>query len=1057
MHLPHSPIAVVGVGCRFPGAADIAAYWELLSGGVDAIRETPRDRWDVDALYDAEPATPGKTSTRWGGFLDDVADFDPAFFGISGREAEKMDPQQRLLLEVAWEALEQGGIPVDGLADSPTGVFVGISNSDYSRLMFRGLDSLTAYSATGTSLSIAANRISYLFNLRGPSVAVDTACSSSLVAVHLACQSLRSGESNLALAGGVNMMLTPEGTITFSQARMMSPDGRCKTFDAKADGYVRGEGCGVVVLKRLEDAERDGNRILAVVRGSAVNQDGLTNGLTAPNGPSQQDVLRAALNDAHLNPHDVEYVEAHGTGTSLGDPIEVRSLKSVLAIDRPVEKPLRIASVKTNIGHLESAAGVAGLVKCILSLTHQQIPPHLHFQELNPYIDLSDAPIEIPLAPTAWKAPSGQRNAGVSAFGFGGTNCHVIVGDYAGGLEKTALTDFQRPQHLLALSAANRSGLSEVAEQYAELIAENSDLEIADLCYSANVGRTKLGVRQGLVVDSREAALKQLRQLANASQDEENGAKRRKQKTAFLFTGQGSQYFGMSRTLYETQPIYRATLDRCASILAQYDVPLIDILFGDDAEAVNQTAYTQPALFAVEYALYELWKSWGVEPDMVIGHSVGEYVAACAARVFLLGDALKLIALRGKLMNSLPAGGGMVAISAGPAVVDPLVVAQGGKLTVAAYNSSQQTVISGDLAALEEAIAACEKQGVRATRLTVSHAFHSPLMDPILDEFEEAVSQIKLYPASIPLASNLTGEWAGDEITTPQYWRRHLREAVRFGDGMALLGKKGAKVFIEIGPNPILTGLGRATLDSRQLHWLPSLRAKRNEWQTLLGSLGQLFELGGKIDWLGFEAGYARKRIDLPTYPFQKTRFWAPDNMSAAVAGEPSTGGRATPIAGGHPLLGVSHPTALDEKLYESTLSASRPSYLRDHQLFGQPVFPATGYFEIALAAGRDHFAAANVAIEELNVHQPLVLDETLRTVQTLVSPGDSVCDFRILSCERSGELDAVWKLHASGKLALSDAIPAELKLQDVYYRMEREIEVEPFYAACRASGLDYG
>ncbi|UUO06408.1 aminotransferase class I/II-fold pyridoxal phosphate-dependent enzyme [Blastopirellula sp. J2-11] len=1057
MQLPHSPIAVVGVGCRFPGAADIAAYWELLAGGVDAIRETPRDRWDVDALYSSEPATPGKTSTRWGGFLDEVADFDPAFFGISGREAEKMDPQQRLLLEVAWESLEQAGIPVDSLADSATGVFVGISNSDYQRLMFRGLDSLTAYSATGTSLSIAANRISYLFNLRGPSVAIDTACSSSLVAVHLACQSLRSGESNLALAGGVNMMLTPEGTITFSQARMMAPDGRCKTFDAKADGYVRGEGCGMVVLKRLEDAERDGDQVLAVVRGSAVNQDGLTNGLTAPNGPSQQDVLRAALADAQLDPHDVEYIEAHGTGTSLGDPIEVRSLKSVLAVDRPAGKPLRIASVKTNIGHLESAAGVAGLVKCILSLTHQQIPPHLHFHELNPYIDLTDAPIEIPLAPTAWNSPAGERIAGVSAFGFGGTNCHVIVGDYVGPSPKETFTDLQRPQHVVTLSAASTIGLAEVATQYADLLAEQTDLEIADFAYSVNVGRSKLEVRRGLVVDSREAALKQLHKIAQTAPSQENGAKRRKLKTAFLFTGQGSQYFGMSRTLYETQPIYRATLDRCAAILAPYDVPLLEILFGADADVVNQTAYTQPALFAVEYALFELWKSWGVEPDMVIGHSVGEYVAACAARVFSLEDGLKLIALRGKLMNSLPAGGGMVAIAAGPAVVDPLVAAQADKLSVAAYNSPQQTVISGELTALETAIAACEKQGVRATRLTVSHAFHSPLMDPILDEFEKTVRQIDLHPAAIPLAANLTGAWAGDEIMTPQYWRRHLREAVRFGDGMALLGKKGAKTFIEIGPNPILTGLGRATLDNKDLHWLPSLRAKRDEWQTLLGSLAQLFELGGKIDWQGFEAGYARTKRELPTYPFQRTRFWAPDNMSAATENGAYHSTATTPIVGGHPLLGVLHPTALDEKLYESTLSASRPAYLRDHQLFGQPVFPATGYIEIAMAAGREHFAAANVAIEGLNIHQPLLLDESLRSLQTLVSPGDAVCDFRILSCETSGESDSVWKLHASGKIALTDAAPVELKLQDVYYKMEGEVDVEPFYAACRASGLDYG
>lgn len=1059
MQPKHEPIAVIGIGCRLPGADSPEAFWNLLIEGRDAIGDVPPDRWDVDRLFDPEPATPGKMYTRKGGFLGNVADFDPTLFGISGREAEKMDPQQRLLLEVTWEAFEDAGIPVKSLGDSATGVYVGISNSDYQRLLFRGLESLSAYSATGTSLSIAANRLSYLFNFRGPSIAVDTACSSSLVAAHLACQGLQSGETDLAVAAGVNLILTPEGTITFCQARMMAPDGRCKTFDAKADGYVRGEGCGAVILKRLSDAERDGDRILAVIQGTAVNQDGLTNGLTAPNGPSQQEVLRAALADANLEPQAIELIEAHGTGTSLGDPIEVRSLKTVLGTDRDEKQPLRIGSVKTNIGHLESAAGVAGLLKLVLSLSKGQIPPHLNFETLNPYIDLRGAQVEIVTEAKSWNSKPGERTAGVSAFGFGGTNCHLIVGDYVSkSSPSTEKPEQERPRHIIPLSTQTADGLPLLAERYLEAI-KSEDVSLADFAHSVAVGRSTLDVRTTVNATTKEDAVAALQKLAEKTPS--NGEiVRRRNKVVFLFTGQGSQYPGMGRELYDTQPVYRDAIDRCAAELAKYNVPLLDVLFADsESKTIHQTAMSQPTLFATEYALYQLWKSWGVTPSMAIGHSVGEYVAACAAGVFSLEDALRLIALRGKLMQSLPAGGAMLAVSAGADRISTLVNGHSSKVSVAAVNSPQQTVLSGAAEAIDEMAELCQNEGIRATRLTVSHAFHSPLMEPILDEFEQAVTSIEMKPASFPIAANLTGELSKDTFTKPDYWRQHLREAVRFADGIQAIADKGGNVFVEIGPQPVLSGLGRVSVPGKENAWLPSLRSGRDDWQMMLNSLGELYEIGIPIDWNAFDSPYPRKRVELPTYPFVRSRFWVPDTMPVSSGEDFGTATGLMPTRTSHPLLGVQIPTATDEVLYQTNLAPGFPAYLNDHQLFGQPVFPATAYVELALAAAKNHFEAGQFAVQQLQVQQPLVFAEQhSKTLQVVLLPEElGYASFRILSAESSEASEIVWKLHAAGKIIPADARPEKADLQDAFFRMEKQVDVAEFYQGAKQSGLQYG
>ncbi|NEO89529.1 MAG: type I polyketide synthase [Moorea sp. SIO3G5] len=924
-------VAIIGIGCRFPGAKNPQAFWQLLRQGIDGIVEIPPERWDVDAFYEKDPATPGKMNTRWGGFLENIDQFDPRFFRISPHEAKYMDPQHRLVLEVAWEALENAGIAPEQLAGSHTGVFLGITGSDYERLggynskTSSSFSHLSAYSGTGTGLCIAANRISYALNLRGPSLAIDTACSSSLVAIHYACQSLRSGESNLGLVGGVNLMLFPAPTIAFSQSGMMAADGRCKTFDASADGYVRGEGCGLVVLKRLSDALRDGDNIQAIIRGSAVNQDGLTNGLTAPNGPSQQAVIRQALENARCQPAQISYVEAHGTGTSLGDPIEMRSLKTVLMQDRSPDQPCWIGSVKTNIGHLEPAAGIAGLIKVVLSLQHKEIPPHLHFKQLNPYISLKGTPFSIPTERQSWSVASERRLAGVSAFSFGGTNCHVILEEAPkqfksrsrsvgfaesplallnqefksrsrsvgfaesplaplnkGGNSKVKSEEFiERPCHILTLSAKCDKALLQLAQRYQQFLDTNPTTSIADICFTANTGRTHFKHRLAVVATSTEQLRQRLKAIETVGKTTGlvmgQVTTKKRPKIAFLFTGQGSQYVNMGRELYSTEPSFRKTLEQCDAILRLYqEKPLLSILYPEPGETsvIDQTAYTQPALFAIEYALAQLWKSWGIEPDVVMGHSVGEYVAACVAGVFSLEDGLKLIASRGSLMQALPPGGEMVAVLASPSQVEKAIAPYPEEVAIAAINGPMSLVISGQRQAINAVCATLKADGVKIKPLQVSHAFHSPLMEPMLAEFEAVASEVIYSKPRIPLISNVTGKVANDDIATPQYWIRHVQQPVRFAEGMETLHQEGYEVFVEIGPKPILLGMGRQCLPENIGVWLPSLRPRKQEWQLLLESLAQLYVRGVAVDWSGISRNDTACKVVLPTYPWQRQRYW---------------------------------------------------------------------------------------------------------------------------------------------------------------------------------------
>lgn len=874
------PLAIIGLGCRLPGAGDPEAYWRLLRQGGDAITEVPSDRWDANSFYDPRAGTPGKMNTRWGGFLSRVDQFDPSFFSIAPREAERLDPQQRLLLEVAWEALEDAGVAAERIRGTATGVFVGISTYDYWRLQTDNLDSIDAYVGTGNALSLAANRLSYFFDLRGPSLAIDTACSSSLTAMHMACQSLRTGESELALVGGVNLILSPELNLAFSQARMMAADGRCKTFDAAADGYVRGEGCGVVVLKRLSDAARDGNRILALVRGSAINQDGHSSGLTAPNGLAQQAVIRQALRQAGVQPAQIGYVEAHGTGTPLGDPIELEALQAVLAPGRSPDQPCVVGSVKTNIGHLEAAAGLAGLIKVVLSLRHGEIPPVLHFKALNPHLSLTGSNFLIPTRCLPWPSGNRPRLAGVSSFGFGGTNAHVVI-EEAPALNRAA-SKFERPLHLFTLSARSEGGLREQARRYEAFLAAHPEAPLADVCFTANTGRTHFTHRRAVLADSLDQLRERLAGGETGSGAEDLGAAsvsgRSQPKVAFLFTGQGSQYVGMGRRLYETQPTFRETLDRCDHLLRLHmEQPLLSVLYpepGTDSP-LDQTAYTQPALFALEYALAELWRSWGIQPDAVMGHSVGEYVAACLAGVFSLEDGLNLIAHRGRLMQALPREGAMATVSATEELVTAALRPYQRDVSIAAVNGLDQIVISGRRQSLEAILNDLEQRGVRARWLTVSHAFHSPLMEPALKEFERIASGVSFAAPRLELVSNLTGEiFKPGQVPDVAYWSRQLRETVRFSAGMNSLRETGSQVFVEIGPSATLLGMGRRCLPEGAGQWFPSLRKGQSEWRQILKSLGSLYLQGVVVDWAGFDQDYSRCSLSLPTYPFQRERYW---------------------------------------------------------------------------------------------------------------------------------------------------------------------------------------
>jgi acyl transferase domain-containing protein/acyl-CoA synthetase (AMP-forming)/AMP-acid ligase II/acyl carrier protein len=1055
------PIAIVGMGCRFPGGVvNPEQFWRLLIEGTDAVGEVPSYRWNVDDYYDPEPGVMAKSYTRWGGFIEGVDQFDPEFFGVSPREAAFIDPQQRLLLEVAWEAFEDAGLPPSRLAGTNTGVYVGAISVDWAYLVGRDLANINGHVGVGGAHSILSNRISYLLDLHGPSLTLDSACSSSLVTVHLACRALRRRDCNVALAGGVNLILTPEMTIALSHARMMSPTGRCKAFDASADGYVRGEGCGLIVLKRLSEAVAAGDRVLGIIRGTAVNQDGRTNGLVAPSGRAQEACIRAALAEASLRPRQISYVEAHGTGTALGDPIEVQALVAALGTERDAERPLLVGSVKTNIGHLESAAGIAGLMKTVLALQHGVIPPHLHLKKLNKLLGVEGTAIAFPVQPSPLPPADEPVYAGVSSFGFGGTNSHVVLeGPPA---KPPVLADrVDRPRHVLTLSARSPEALKLLAQRFADRLGAEPAPDLADVAWSANTGRTHFPYRLAVSATTAAEASGLLRAFVEGKEGPGLFTGEAHGKTApavaFLMTGQGSQYAGMGRGLYEALPVFRDALDRCDAWLRPYlDMPLLDVIYPKEGvtSPIDETRYTQPALFALEYALVEVWRSWGVEPAAVLGHSVGEYAAACAAGVLAPKDGAWLVSERARLMQALPTGGVMAAVMAPEERVRQALEAVGPGVSVAAVNGPANIVVSGPRELVEQVTALLAAEGVRSQRLVTSHAFHSSLLEPMLGDLERAAASVTFAEKRLEIISNLTGQpVANGLLGEPAYWRRHAREPVQFAQSMQCLADRGHELFLEIGPHPTLLGMARRCLTNHDAQWLPSLRRNVDDWQALLESLAMLYVRGVNVDWTAFDRGYVRRRVSLPTYPFQRQSYWVgkvgamPQVMINGVwPQQPIASGPASGLLL-HPLLGRRIVAPISERIFENTVTASSPALLADHKVHGIVVVPCANLIETVLAAGA-RLGKEHWAIDELALHEPLVLnDKVQRTLQTIVAPeGAERASFRIVARNEgeSPDLESAWTTHATGSLRRDVSAVANGRPFDPADALER-IAARPF------------
>jgi 1-acyl-sn-glycerol-3-phosphate acyltransferase len=1041
MTAPQEPIAVIGIACRFPRGADTPGkFWSLLRNGVDAISEIPSDRFDVERVFDADPTQPGKLYARWGGFVDGIDRFDAGFFGISPREAARIDPQHRLLLEVAWEAMEDAGVPADRLAGTPVGVFVGISTHDYGDIQTYPAHRLAidAHTNTGTATSIAANRISYLYDLRGPSLTVDTACSSSLTAVHIACQSLRGGECELALVGGVQVLLVPELTIGFCKATMLSPDGHCKAFDASANGYVRSEGGGMVLLKPLTRAVQDGDRIYAVIRGSALNQDGHTNGMTVPSSIAQAEMVRTALRNAGLAPREVQYVEAHGTGTPVGDPIEATALGTALAHGRTAADPsCAIGSVKTNIGHLEAAAGMAGLIKTLLALSHGEIPPSLHFVNPNPSIDFDGLRLRVVTALEQWPTGDGELGAaGVSSFGFGGSNAHVILQEAP---RLTTVVNAEqhsraRPE-LLVLSARSAEALRAQASRYRELIAEHDN--IGEVCAAAALTRAHLEHRMGVVGASSAEIVEGLEAFL-AGDTRANVAANRvsadgSPKLAFVFSGMGPQWWAMGRQLLGSEPAFRDVVLECDALLRPYaGFSLLEELTRDEATSrVGEADLAQMTNFAIQVGLVALWESWGIRPDAVIGHSAGEMAAAYTAGALDLEESVWLAYHRSRLQSRATGKGRMLAVGLPAAEIVELLAQYEGTVELAAINSPSSATLSGDAEALESLMQTLQDRQVFARLLPVEVPYHSRYMDEIGDELVESLDRLAPQGTRVPMVSVVTGAWVDGPDLGSGYWWRNVRQPVQFAHGMEQLADANFSTFLEVGPHPVLGVSVAECMAARGIraNTLASLRRMEDERASLLRALSALHCQGHAVRWDALYPRSTNASVRLPTYPWQRERHWLDLAVTAAE--------HVTPATSQQPLLGrrVRGP----RPVWEVGLVDNRLDYLNDHVVQDAKVFPAAAYLEMALSATRG--SDESVVLHDVAFERALIIDRREDTLLQ-ISVDEDRGRWEIHS--RTG--DGNWTRHASGRVEPRESTPAHMDLDALRGECTTELRRDEFY-----------
>jgi phthiocerol/phenolphthiocerol synthesis type-I polyketide synthase C len=1065
---PDEPIAIIGIGCRFPGADGPAAFWRLLSDGVDAVTEVPPDRWDVDAAE--------TTTTRWGGFLDQVDQFDAQFFGISPREAARMDPQQRLLLEVAWEAMEGAGQVPERLAGSHTGVFIGISTNDYANLQLGQPDRIDAYTGTGNALSIAANRLSYFYDFRGPSMAIDTACSSSLVAVHLACRSLREGECTLAVAGGANVILSPALGINFSKAGVMAPDGHCKAFDARADGYVRGEGAGIVVLKPLSRALADLDPIYAVIRGSATNQDGRTNGLMAPSRGSQEAVLAQAYRCADVSPSAVDYVEAHGSGTSLGDAIEAKALATILAEGRAPGSRCLVGSVKTNIGHLEAAAGMAGLIKVALALRHRAIPPSLHFVEPNPLIPFDSLPLRVVQTLAPWPENGRRAVAGVSSFGFGGANAHVVL------TEAPQVRVAQRADEaaedrveLLPLSAGSPDALAALAGRYELALA--SGVAFADLCYTAGARRSHHDHRLAVVGDSPAELSASLAAYRQGAPRPGLSAGRcrlgRHPGVVFVFSGQGSQWYGMGQRLHAEEPVFRDALASCDHAMRPHldgsrDGSIVAELLADHTQSRrSDIGVIQPAIFAVQVALAALWRSWGIEPEAVVGHSLGEVAAAHIAGALSLEDAARVICGRARLLRRVGSRGAMVAAELSDAEAQELIAGQQSRVAVAACNSHRSTVLSGDPAVLTDLVSALQQRGRFCRWVEVDVASHSPQMEALRTDLAGVLAGLRPAAATIPMYSTVTADLLGSGspggVLDEGYWVENLCSPVRFSAAVRRLLDRGHDTFLEVSPHPILLSAVREDADDlgRACTLLPSMRRDVAERATMLTSLGALYTRGQPVAWEQLHP-WGGRCVAAPTYPWQRDRFWLDSTATNDGPARPATADR---LGWRGPLRSSVHPRTV---LSEIEVGTELMPMLTDHRVHGSVVLPAATLIELVLAGAVRAFGATRRLLRDIVFQRSLVLaDAQRRTVQLVLQgnpPGPVLFECYGLELGTSGwSGSSEWSLLASGTVDTDDP-DARIDGDDERHLPEviqaccpNPIPGPSFYRFLAEHGLQYG